>query len=146
MTIKLKVDMEKTELQEYPTFGALARSAMVFGIPLMPLSIIVAITVIFGMIGTMFMGLKGMLVFVISIPLLLMLRTISATDDRAINILGYEVLCLFKRRNANAFNGTTTFLATRYGRNKHDYQRLAQQNFKRTASSRGHATKAKSPR
>lgn len=137
---------KKTELQEYPSFGALARSAMVIGIPLIPLALIVSITVIVGLIGTMAIGLKGMLVLVISVPLLIMLRTISATDDRAIYILGFEVLCLLKRRNANAFGGTTTFLSTRYGRYKHDYQRFIKQNSQLTTSSCRYATKAKSSR
>lgn len=115
------------ELEEYPTFGALARSAMVAGIPIMPLAIIASITVICFMIGSIFWGLKALLILLITVPLILMLRTISATDDRAINILGYELLCLIKRRNARAFNNTNTILACQYGRNKHDYYRLAKQ-------------------
>lgn len=118
------------ELDDYPTFNALARSAMILGIPIIPFILISVTTVILGMIGLMIVGLQGMLILVISIPLLLMLRTISATDDRAVNILGYELLCVLKRKNAKAFGDTNTILATKYGRNRHDYQRFTRQNLK----------------
>ncbi|SUA61631.1 type IV secretion system protein VirB3 [Oligella urethralis] len=133
------------ELNEYPTFGALARSAMAFGIPIMALAVIMGVTVIFMMIGIMTVGVKGMLILTITIPLLLMIRTISKTDDRAINVLAFELLCLLKRRNAKAFWGTNTILSAKYGLNKNDYIRLNKQIAEQTAGSRRLAAKNKLP-
>ncbi|WP_071058028.1 VirB3 family type IV secretion system protein [Pelistega sp. MC2] len=120
------------ELEEYPTFGALARSAMVMGVPLVPLIIIGVVSTFIALIGLATIGLGALLVFAVALPLVFMLRAISQTDDRALNILAYELMCFFKRKNTKAFWGTNTVLAAQYGRQKNDYQRLYQQTTENT--------------
>ena len=87
-----------------------------------------------------FIGGKALWVMALTIPILGLLKTISATDDGAVKILAYEVYCLFKRKNAKIFGGTTTVLATKYGRQKNDYQRFIEQNAKPTNRPRRFST------
>lgn len=86
------------DLPEYPTFNGLSRSAMIWGIPIMALALIVGVSMVISLILLQFIGLQGFLAFALAIPLLFMLKSISANDDQAMNILWYEVLCLLKKK------------------------------------------------
>lgn len=134
------------DLQEYPTFNGLSRSAMIWGIPIMALALIVGVSMIISLILMQFIGLQGFFAFVIAIPLLLMIKSISANDDQAINILGYEVACLLKKNNSKAFSGTNTILATKFGNRKDDYNRLVKENIESANRSRRLLAKNKSSR
>ncbi|WP_200877003.1 hypothetical protein [Taylorella equigenitalis] len=83
-----------------------------------------------------FIGLQGFLAFALAIPLLFMLKSISANDDQAMNILWYEVLCLLKKKNSKAFGGTNTILATKFGNTKDDYSRLVKEYFEQANRAR----------
>ncbi|MBK1781609.1 VirB3 family type IV secretion system protein [Advenella sp. WQ 585] len=115
------------EEKTFPTYGALSRSAIVMGIPLVPMAALIGCTMVVTMFFLTFIGGKALLLTVIPIPILFVFKTVSKNDDRALNILGYELLCFFYRRNARLFNKTTTILGTKYGQKLNDYQRFFEQ-------------------
>lgn len=87
--------MQTTEEKTFPTYGALSRSAMFMGIPLAPMAILIGCTMVVTMLTLTFIGGKALLLMIIPIPILFVFKTVSRTDDRALNILGYELLCFF---------------------------------------------------
>lgn len=118
---------DDASLHEYPTFNGMGRSAMMFGIPIMALVLASVGGAILALIAGTLFGNKGFLVAIVVLPVLLMIRTISAKDDQAIRILGYEMFCLFKRRNAKLFWKTNTVIGTKLGTSYHDYRRVAKE-------------------
>jgi len=117
----------QTEEKIFPTYGALSRSAMIMGIPLMPLAALMGGTLVLTMFCFMFLGGKALLIMLIPVPILFVFKTVSRTDDQALNIIGYELICFFYRRNTRFFNKTTTILGTKYGKKVNDYQRFFEQ-------------------
>ncbi|WP_234041281.1 VirB3 family type IV secretion system protein [Advenella mandrilli] len=118
----------QTEEKTFPTYGALSRSAMIMGIPLMPLAALMGGTLVLTMFCFMFLGGKALLIMLIPIPILFVFKTVSRTDDQALNIIGYELICFFYRRHARLFNNTTTIMGTKYGRRLNDYCRFFEKN------------------
>lgn len=131
----------QTDEKTFPTYGALSRSAMVWGIPLMPLAALMGGTLVLTMLCFTFLGGKALLIILIPIPILFVFKTVSRTDDRALNILGYELLCFFYRRNARLFNNTTTVLGIKYGKKINDYQRFFEQRSEKTGRGIGFSAK-----
>ena len=112
---------------ECPTFNALSREAMVWGIPLVALAISGFITVMAVMMALPFLQGKAMLFLLLPIPFLLFLKTISANDDQAFKIILLEVQWFFRKKNIKLFNGTLTIISTKFGRNLNDYERFFEQ-------------------
>lgn len=112
---------------EQPTYNGMNRSAMVLGVPLMPLAVCGFVLMMFSLAATAFLGGKALLLLLMGLPVFFGLRTISANDDQAFKIYGLEAKWFLRRRNAALFNGTTTILATKYGRQQSDYQRFLEQ-------------------
>ena len=121
--------------RECPTFNALDREAMVWGIPLIALAISGFITVMAFMATLPFLKGKALLLLLLPIPFLLFLKTISANDNQAFKIILLEMKWFFRKKNIKLFNGTTTILSTKFGRDLNDYQRFFEQHTKKTASS-----------
>lgn len=123
--------MHKIE-EDYPAYKALARQAMVFGIPLIPL----ALTVMLGLILTMatlpFLEGKALFFILLPLPFVIFLKSISVKDDQAARIVFYEALWFFRQRNSKMFNDTNTILANKNGRQLNDYQRFFEQGTQST--------------
>ncbi len=128
-----QTDEKKVLEEKFPTFNALGRSALVAGIPLIPLVMLSASTLVITMLLLTFLQGKALFFLIIPLPVIFFMKTVSRNDDQALQVIGYELLCWFFRRNATMFNGTTTFLATQFGRNIHDYQRFFEQRTQKTS-------------
>ena len=113
-----------TEDKGLPTYGALSRTAMFFGMPVLPLAFVLVGSTILTVIGFMIIGGSALFIMLVPVPILAALRTFSANDDKAIEIIGYEVRVFLNRKNADLFNNTTTILGTKLGRHHNDYCRL----------------------
>lgn len=108
----------------FPTYGALSRTAMFFGIPILPMALVLVGSTILTMIGFMTIGGSALFMMLVPIPILAALRTFSANDDKAMEIIGYEIRVFLSRKNADLFNNTTTIIGTKLGRHHNDYCRL----------------------
>ena len=125
-------EIENDEKSGFPTFNALGRAALVFGIPVVPLAMVAGGSLAATMLLLTILKGKALLLMLIPIPLVIFMKTVSCNDDQALKIIGYELRCWFYRRNATFFNGTTTLLATHFGRNLNDYQRFVEQHTEKT--------------
>lgn len=124
---------------EFPTYGGLARQAMVAGLPLMPTAMVMGASTIIAMILMIIIGGKGLLVLLLVVPILLAFKSLSANDDQALAMIGLELQLLFKKRNGACFNNNFSILGAKLGRTRHDYQRFFKTDvsaFKPTARSR----------
>lgn len=92
----------------YPVYGALARPPMVMGVPLTVVGLIAVTSILCTLIGFILFGGHALLIMLIPIPLLLALRQLCVNDDQAVHIIGYEILCFFRKKNAKFFNNTFT--------------------------------------
>ena len=125
-------DDKQYEKKGYPTFNALGRAALVLGIPVIPLALVMGGSLALTMLLMSVLKGKALLFMLIPIPVVIFMKTVSSNDDQALKIIGYELMCWFYRRNAAIFNGTTTILATHFGRNLNDYQRFVEQHTEKT--------------
>lgn len=125
---------------EYPTFNGLNRQAMIWGVPLIPFVVCVFVLMMLFMVAMTFLGGKSLFILLLVIPIFLALKSISANDDQAFKIYGLEIKWYFRRQHAELFNGTTTIVSTKYGRQTSDYQRFFQQNFQKATRPIGIST------
>ncbi|AVL70627.1 type IV secretion system protein VirB3 [Oligella urethralis] len=116
--------------EEYPIFGGISREIMIWGVPIMPLAFVAVGSAIIAMIAMILIGGKGLLFMLTPIPIFFGMKTFTANDNQALQIVGLELLIFFKRRNARIFNGTTTIIGTKLGRDKNDYIRFFQKSTK----------------
>lgn len=112
--------------QEFPIFGGISREVMVWGVPIMPLAFVAVGSTVIAMIAMMLIGGAGLLFMLVPVPIFFGMKTLTANDDKALQIVGMELLIFFKRRNVRIFNGTTTVVGTKLGRDKDDYTRFFQ--------------------
>lgn len=103
--------------KKYSSLNGLGRTAMLAGIPLIPAICIVVGFVFVSFILQIFLGILAFASIFLLIPILIFLRQLTATDDRALRIFGLELLAIFKRRNYKFFGKTLTFLSSEYGAN-----------------------------
>lgn len=125
---------------EYPTFNGLNRQAMIWGVPLIPFMVCFFVLMMLFMMAMTFLGGKSLFILLLVIPIFLALRSISANDDQAFKIYSIEIKWYLRRQHAELFNGTTTIVSTKYGRQTSDYQRFFQQNFQETSRPIGIST------
>lgn len=118
----------------YPTFNGLNRQAMIWGVPLMPFMACVFVLMMLFMVTMTVLGGKSLFILLLVIPIFLALRSISANDDQAFKIYKFEIKWFLYRRHAELFNGTTTIVSTKYGRQISDFQRFFQQSVQKPAS------------
>ncbi|WP_278976653.1 VirB3 family type IV secretion system protein [Oligella urethralis] len=95
----------------YPSYGALARPAMMMGIPVTAFAIVFLSATMLTLISFVLFGAKALFLLFLCAPVLLLFRTLCATDDQALNVIGFELLCFFKKRNAKYFNNTFTIVS-----------------------------------
>ena len=112
---------------EYPTFNALNRKAMLFGVPLMELVTCSFVLVLLTAITLPFLHGRALFILALGIPLFFGLKTICANDDQALKIYALEALWLLRRRNTKIWGGTNTISAMQYGRKLDDYQRFLEE-------------------
>ncbi|WP_051532302.1 VirB3 family type IV secretion system protein [Brackiella oedipodis] len=116
----------------FPTFGGLARSVTFMGVPLVPLAFLLVGSTLITLIAMQFLGAGALLFLALPIPVFLAMKTLTANDDKALEIVSLELLIFFNRRNPQIFNKTTTIIGTSLGRNKNDYFRLFEKYSKKT--------------
>jgi len=107
----------------YPSFNALSRVAMVWGIPIVALILVALASMLLAVIAAAFIGVGGIFFAVVGVPVLLFIKQISENDDQALRIAVLEFRCRLMRRNAKLFGNTFTLSPMRYGRRKHAYKR-----------------------
>ena len=112
-----------TEKPKYSAYAGLGRVAMYWGVPLIPLLLVVGFFVFVALIAGVFMGPGGLLFGGLSVPILLFLRKTCETDDQALRILWLEVLCVLRRRSWRMFGHTLTLAPIRYGQHLSVYRR-----------------------
>lgn len=110
--------------QEYPSFNALSRVAMIWGIPLVAVILVGLASLVVAVIAAGIIGVGGIFFLIIGAPVLLFIKQISATDDLAVRIFWLELKCRLKRRNAKLFGNTHTLSPIRFGRRKNVYRHL----------------------
>jgi len=96
---------------------------MYWGVPLIPLLIVVGAFVFLALFAAAFMGPGGLLFGALAVPILLFLRKTCETDDQALRILWLEVLCVLRRRSWRMFGRTLTLAPIRYGQHLAVYRR-----------------------
>ena len=113
------MQIEEKPANEYISYNGLGRSPGIWGIPYMFLLFIGCTSLMLGMLCGLFFGPAGWLVAFLGAPVLIWIKIISATDDKAVNILILEVkwvLLKFISGNAKYFGGTLTISPITYGR------------------------------
>lgn len=95
----------------YPSYGGLARPAMMMGIPVAAFATVFIASTLLTLFGFLLIGGKGLLFLLLPVPILLLFRTLCANDDQALSVIGFELMCLFKKRNAKHFNRTLTIVS-----------------------------------
>lgn len=118
---------------EYPTFNGLNRQAMIWGVPLIPFMVCFFVLMMLFMLSMTFMGGKALFILLMVIPVFLALRNISANDDQAFKIYGLEIKWFLRRQHTELFNGATTIVSTKYGRQPSDFQRFFQQSIQKNS-------------
>lgn len=108
---------------EYPSYNALARVAMLKGVPLVAAIGIALISLIVGAAGAIALGPGGMLLGAVGLPLFFYCKDVCENDDQALRIAMLEFKCWLARRNTRLFGGTYTLAPIKYGRSDHDYKR-----------------------
>ncbi len=121
--------------ESFPTYGALARSAMIFGVPIVPLFFMVLIFAFLLLMTLPILGIKAFLFPALAVPIIVFMKQISKNDDKALEMIGYEIYCFTFRRNTKFFNNATTILGTTYKEDKDAYNRF----FKTTPTQAGFA-------
>ena len=122
---------------EHHTFNALSRQAMVLGIPLPAVAACGFAGMMAALVLMPFLQGRALFFLLLPLPFLAFLHTICANDDQALKIYLYELKYFLRRRNAKLFNGTNTILATKFGRQHSDYQRLFAQRAEKPARAVG---------
>lgn len=116
--------------EEYRTFSSyngLDRVVMVFGVPLVPAVILLMILMFGSLIAQKILGLIGFAFVALGLPIFLFLRSISETDDRAMNILAFEMMFRLKRKYYPEFGNTLTYVPMKYLRNGKYIQQILKQ-------------------
>jgi len=119
--------MSDIKLRDFPTYGALSRAAMVFGIPFMAI-----VGVLLGSLGVVmalnkFVGTWAYLFLMVSVVILLVIKALCATDDQAMRILGFEVFWFTKKRNKVIWGDNLVLLPIKYGRQNNEIKRIYEQ-------------------
>jgi type IV secretion system protein VirB3 len=108
---------------EYPSYNALARVAMLKGVPLVAAIGIALVSLIVGAAGAVLLGPGGMLLGAVGLPLFFYCKAVCENDDLALRITMLEFKCWICKRNTRLFGGTYTLAPIKYGRRNHDYKR-----------------------
>lgn len=91
---------EKTDkyvVKEFASLNGLGRPAMFFGVPLVAGLVVVAIAITTSFLAQIKFGMLGFLIFFLFIPILIVIRQLTSTDDHALRILFFEVKFFLKK-------------------------------------------------
>lgn len=111
---------------EYISYNGLGRSPVIWGVPYMFILFVGSGAMLCGMLCGLFFGPLGWLVGLIAVPVLIFVKIISATDDKAINILMIEIKWILLKLisgSAKYFGGLLTLAPTTYGRRRKNVKR-----------------------
>lgn len=126
---------------EYNTYGALEREVMFLGVPILPAGIVIVFFLLLALLGmSLTQSMKSLLLFTPAIAILVFMRQVTEKDTQALRIVGFELLCLFYRRNSKMFGGTHTLSALKYGVKNEDYKRLLEQDNQQSVGGVGFST------
>lgn len=115
--------MTMNDRATYPSYNALARVAMLKGVPLVVAILLAFFSLGAGMLGAVFLGPGGLLLAAIGVPIFFYCRDTCKDDDQALRIALLEIKCWLGKRNAKYFGGTYTLSPAKYGRREHVYKR-----------------------
>ncbi|EJH9638654.1 TPA: VirB3 family type IV secretion system protein [Burkholderia cepacia ATCC 25416] len=113
-----------TEKTLYPSYAGLNRTAMQWGIPLLPGLAVFVASMFFSLAGAAFMGPGGFVLGLPGVPIIMYFKHVCATDDQALRITWFELMCVLRRKNASLFGKTYTLAPMRYGRS---YRQIREQ-------------------
>ncbi len=111
---------------EYLSYNGLGRSPVIWGVPYMFILFVGSGALLFGMLCGLMFGPLGWLTGLIALPVLIFVKIISATDDKAINILMIEIKWMLLKvlsGTAKFFGGLLTLAPTTYGRRRKNVKR-----------------------
>jgi type IV secretion system protein VirB3 len=120
--------MSDSELRDFPTYGALSRAAMIFGVPLMALVAVFvgSLVVIMGLSQFEAIGSWSYLFVLVSLAILLIIKSVCALDDQAMRILSFEILWFIKKTNKAIWGNNLVLLPIKYGRCENEIKRFYQ--------------------
>lgn len=107
----------------YPSYNALSRVAMVWGVPLVAVIVVGMGSMLLALIAAAILGAGGVFFGLVGFPVLLYFKQICETDDQALRITAMEIWCRLTRRNAKSFGNTFTLSPMKFGRRDHVYKR-----------------------
>jgi type IV secretion system protein VirB3 len=111
----------------YLSYSALARSPMLMGVPYMAFIAIGSGSILIGMLVANLVHPLGWLLALMSVPVLLYVREISITDDKAIDILILELKWYLASKafgNTEFYGGAMMIAPTTYGRQRKHVKRF----------------------
>lgn len=118
--------MSDNNLRDFPTYGGLSRSAMLFGVPLMALIAVMVGSLIVLMSLQKIFGIWSYLFLIVSCTILLVIKNICALDDQAMRILSFEIQWFFKKTNRAIWGNNLVLLPIKYGRCENEIKRFYQ--------------------
>jgi len=113
-----------TEKTLYPSYAGLNRTAMQWGVPLLPGLAVFVVSLFASLVGAAFMGPGGFVLGLPGVPIIMYFKHVSQTDDQALRITWFELLCALRRKHVSLFGKTYTLVPMRYGRT---YRQIRQQ-------------------
>ncbi|MDN7472547.1 VirB3 family type IV secretion system protein [Burkholderia orbicola] len=113
-----------TEKTLYPSYAGLNRTAMQWGVPLLPGLAVFVASLFASLVGAAFMGPGGFVLGLPGVPIIMYFKHVSQTDDQALRITWFELLCALRRKQVSLFGRTYTLVPMRYGRS---YRQIRQQ-------------------
>ncbi|MCQ4438117.1 hypothetical protein NO135_24230, partial [Clostridioides difficile] len=76
---------------------------MQWGIPLLPGLAVFVARMFFSLAGAAFMGPGGFVLGLPGVPIIMYFKPVCATDDQALRITWFELMCVLRRKNASLF-------------------------------------------
>lgn len=117
---------DEVKPEEYISYNGLGRSPVIWGIPYMFILFVGSGALLFGMLCGLMFGPLGWLVALVALPVLIFVKIISATDDKAVDILIIEMKWMLLKTfsgTAKFFGGLLTLAPTTYGRRRRNVKR-----------------------
>lgn len=111
----------------YLSYSGMARSPMVWGIPFMAMLSVGSGSIFIAVFAGNLIGLAGWLLGLIGVPILLFIKQISTTDDKAVFILMLEAKWMLLKAftgNKKYHGGAMKIAAVSYGRKVSDVKRV----------------------
>lgn len=125
---------DETKPIEYISYNGLGRSPVIWGVPYMFILFVGSGAMLVGMFCGMVFGPLGWLVGLVALPVLIFVKIISGTDDKAINILMIEIKWMLLKifsGTAKYFGGLLTLAPTTYGRRRKNVKRYFEERIGR---------------